>query len=161
MIGLSAALERDHRKIDALIAQFTGDASGGSSARAALGQGMHGLRRHIYLEEEMLFPPLRAAGLMGPIMVMLREHAEMWQVMDQLDRLLADDAADHAAMRNACGELVGVVEAHNPKEEQILYPQADSVLDPSDTARVAEFLDSGEMPDGWVCQLQQRRTAQG
>jgi hemerythrin-like domain-containing protein len=161
MIGLSAALERDHRMIDALIEQFTGDASS-PSARAALIEGMQGLRRHIYLEEETLFPPLRAAGLMGPIMVMLREHAEMWQVLSQLDGLLAGaggQAADHTELRSACGELLGLLEAHNPKEERILYPQADAILGPPETAAVSDFLDSGEMPEGWVCELQRSRTA--
>ena len=53
---------------------------------------MDGLRRHIYLEEEFLFPPLRAAGMMAPLFVMVRQHGELWDAMRALDALLAVDA---------------------------------------------------------------------
>jgi site-specific DNA-cytosine methylase len=41
---------------------------------------------------------------------------------------------------------------HNPKEERILYPQADQALTPAAAARLQTFLASGELPDGWVCE---------
>lgn len=147
---LSTALERDHRGIDAGIEAFLGDLAANSDP-VELKRALDDLRRHIYLEEEMLFPPLRDAGLVGPILVMLREHAQMWQVLDTLDRQLADGAGADT-LRDSCRELFAVLQRHNPKEEQILYPQADTVVDASQQVRLREFLDAGQPPEGWVCQ---------
>ena len=146
---LSALLEHDHREIDAPIEHFAG-LTDGDHDRGALAGAIRALRRHIHLEEELLFPPLRHAGLMGPVMVMLREHAQMWQTLDTLEHLLAAHAPD-VALGHACGDLLVQLQSHNPKEERILYPQVDVLLSASELARVRTFLDSGELPDGWVC----------
>ena len=45
-------------------------------------RAMESLRRHIFLEEQLLFPPLREAGMIAPVLVMLREHGEIWQSLD-------------------------------------------------------------------------------
>ena len=55
-------------------------------------------------------------------------------------------------MRNACRELLATLDAHNAKEEPIIYPQADVALDPEASAKLHEFLDSGVMPEGWRCE---------
>ena len=52
-------------------------------------------------------------------------------------------------------ELAAQLERHNTKEEPILYPQADLVLSAAATVELREFLASGRMPDGWVCQRAQ------
>jgi iron-sulfur cluster repair protein YtfE (RIC family) len=144
---LSAFLEHDHREIDAPIEAF---ADGAGNDRGALAGAVRALRRHIYLEEELLFPPLRRAGLMGPVLVMLREHGQMWPTLDTLDQLLEAKAPD-TALGNACRELLVQLQSHNPKEERILYPQLDVVLSASELGRVREFADSGELPEGWTC----------
>lgn len=148
---LGGALEREHREIDGGIEAFTAGLSGGGTDTEPLVHAMAGLRRHIYLEEEFLFPPLKAAGMTMPIFVMLREHGELWASMDALDALLAD-GADSEAMLDACRELLAQLERHNSKEEPIIYTQADSVLAAGAGAELAAFLDAGRMPQGWVCE---------
>jgi hemerythrin superfamily protein len=146
METLGAALEREHHEIDEGIAAFLSE----PSRTEPLAQAMAGLQRHIYLEEEFLFPPLREAGMMAPIFVMLREHGEMWATLAALAEELTDPSATGAAT-NHCRELVGQLERHNAKEEQILYVQADSVLTAAASAELQEFMASGRLPDGWVC----------
>ena len=141
---LGAALEREHREIDSGIETYLAQ----SDDRNSLQRAMAGLRRHIYLEEAFLFPPLRAAGMFGPIMVMLREHGELWQTMEGLDAQLADGAA----AEQSCRRLLGLLARHNEKEEPIVYPQADQVLPGQDAADLHAFLRSGDLPPGWVCQ---------
>jgi regulator of cell morphogenesis and NO signaling len=68
---LGSALEREHREIDGGIEKFAAGLEAGGMDTEPLLQAMAGLRRHIYLEEEFLFPPLRANGMMMPIFVML------------------------------------------------------------------------------------------
>jgi hemerythrin-like domain-containing protein len=146
---LAGALEREHREIDAGIEAYTSAAPGEGADVGALRTAMSGLRRHIYLEEQFLCPPLRSV-LMAPIFVMLREHGEMWQVMDRLDEALAQDARGAEATK-VCSELVPLLETHNSKEEAIIYSQADAVLTAPAVGELLAFIESGQMPDGWVC----------
>jgi len=147
---LQAALEREHREIDGGIEAFIAGLKSGERAAAPLRQTLDALRRHIYLEEEFLFPPLRKTGLMVPILVMLREHGELWRSMNRLEESLAADAGNDALTR-ACGELLALQETHNAKEEPVIYPSADTKLDTETTAKLAEFLKIGVLPKGWVC----------
>jgi regulator of cell morphogenesis and NO signaling len=144
--SLAATLRRQHREIDTGIEEFlrAGDVW-------ALTRAVRALRRHIYLEEEFLFPPLAGAGLVAPIFVMLREHGQIWVTLDTLDAALAGDA-DPEVLDAACRRLTVLEQHHNPKEERILYPQADHALPAPAAARLQAFLASGELPDGWVCE---------
>ncbi|MDV3124116.1 hemerythrin domain-containing protein [Mycobacterium sp. 21AC1] len=147
---LGATLEREHRTIDDAILRFV-DAGPSAATREqhiALLDAVAVLRRHIYLEEQYLFPPLRAAGLVGPVMVMVHEHALMWPLLDQIERLVADRDFDNAAQQ--CRNLLEMLNSHNMKEERILYPQADT-LPQGDLDELAELLSTAELPAGWVC----------
>lgn len=155
-LTLGQALEREHREIDGGIEAFVAALDGvdGTAATTAdtaqLVAAFDGLRRHIYLEEEFLFPPLKAAGLMGPIFVMLREHGMLWKQMHAVSTLLAD-SADALTVRNSCIDLLALLSDHNSKEEPIIYTQADEILDASASGDLLAFLDTGTTPDGWVC----------
>ncbi|MDG3012028.1 hemerythrin domain-containing protein [Rhodococcus sp. D2-41] len=154
---LGAALEREHREIDGDVEKFVTAIGAGETRIDALGRAMVSLRRHIYLEEEFLFPPLKAAGMMGPVMVMLKEHGQMWQTMADLDVRLAElDGGDATAVETLCRELVGELQEHNGKEELILYPQADAVLDVEASADLEDFLAGGTMPEGWAATMARR-----
>ncbi|MGV0645909.1 hemerythrin domain-containing protein [Mycolicibacterium sp. XJ2546] len=148
---LSAALEREHRTIDRGIELFADSAHAEvtDEHRDALRQAVAVLRRHIYLEEEYLFPPLRAAGMVGPVMVMVHEHAHIWPLLEQLDDCLTRDSTDTAAQ--LCRELLTLLGSHNWKEERILYPQADDTLSASDRDELTELVVTAQVPDGWVC----------
>lgn len=148
---LAAALEREHREIDAGIDEFVAGLQSGSPAPEAMSRATAALRRHIYLEEEFLFPPMRGGGLMAALFVMVREHGQMWRLMDQVEAQLGA-GADDPALLDTCQHLIGELKAHNPKEEQIIYPQADAVLTAESSGDLAAFIATGTMPDGWVCQ---------
>lgn len=59
---LADVLEAEHHEIDAGIHAFLGGADDGRDRLAAV---FEELRRHIYLEEVYLFPPLTEAGLVA------------------------------------------------------------------------------------------------
>ena len=142
METLSGALEREHHEIDAGIEAYTATRDPQTLATA-----LTALRRHIYLEEEYLFPPLRDAGLVGPVFVMLREHGELWDAMAELEALLRDPARAEDASA-ICQDLLGRLAAHNGKEEPIVYPEVDA-LDAA--AEALDFLYTDTMPEGWAC----------
>jgi hemerythrin-like domain-containing protein len=150
--SLAEALEREHQEIDEGIDGFTAASRPDDSEQTALVRAIQALRRHIYLEEEFLFPPLREAGLVAPVAVMLREHGQIWATLDKLQHEL-DTGADGALARaRLLGHQLAVqLQHHNLKEERILYPQADTVLPPEAAASLRAFLDTGELPRGWTC----------
>ena len=148
---LSELLEKEHHEIDAGIEQFTAAATSGGSPTEPLLQALAALRRHIYLEEEFVFPPLRAAGMVPPVFVMLREHGEIWTTMDAIVAELAGGLGPEATVAT-CQRLLEQLQAHNAKEEPIIYPQADAVLDGDSQERLRAFVASGEMPEGWVAE---------
>jgi hemerythrin-like domain-containing protein len=146
---LAAALELEHREIDQGIESYLSSSDGEARMRS-LADAMRALRRHIFLEEEFLFPPLRVAGFIAPIFVMLREHGELWRTMESIERELAADPAD-SLVAGRCKWLLAQLEKHNSKEEPILYPHADTVLGAPTSLKLRAFLESGRMPDDWVC----------
>jgi regulator of cell morphogenesis and NO signaling len=148
---LSAALEREHREIDAGVDAYRAGLARGETAAEPLLEAMAALRRHIYLEEEFVFPPLRAAGMVPPVFVMLREHGELWTTMNTLEGQLAQDPAGDAATAT-CQMLTVQLQTHNEKEEPIIYPQVDAKLEPQAQEQLRSFLESGAMPDGWVAE---------
>jgi Uncharacterized conserved protein len=151
---LQAALEREHRAIDRGVETYIAGAGNDGAATAPLVEAIEALQRHIYLEEEFLFPPLRAAGMTMPIFVMLREHGELWTTMDTLTTLI-DEKADSQRLRDVCSNFLSQLDQHNSKEEPIIYPQADTTLSAEATAELAEFIASGRTPQGWTCQKAQ------
>lgn len=149
--ALSAALEREHQQIDAGIADFLAKLDAGSIDGQALTATLDFLRRHIYLEERILFPPIRHGGLVMPLFVMMREHGEIWHTMDRLAALVGD-GTEPDTIAATCTELVRQLTAHNMKEEPVIYPAADTGLSPEQSAELADFIKTGLTPDAWVCQ---------
>ena len=148
---LAVALEREHIEIDDALTAFAAGPVTKERDLEPLSGAIRALRRHIYLEEEFLFPPLRETGLMAPVLVMLRDHAQIWSTLDSLERDLAAGSTG-TAMLARCDALTAQLQHHNLKEERILYPRADEVLTASASARLSAFLAAGELPDGWVCE---------
>ena len=153
--SLRAALAREHREIDEGIEAFIADPRSAIRDRRSLTAAIRTLRRHIYLEEKLLFPPLYEAGLVAPVIVMLREHGQIWGTLDELEGKLHTRVPEDVEPA-LCRQLVVQLLRHNLKEEKILYQQADQVLSAPITAQLRDCLDSGELPEGWVCQQARR-----
>lgn len=147
---LQSALEREHREIDRGIEAYIARLGDGATA-TPLVEAIQALRRHIYLEERFLFPPLRAAGMGMPVMVMVREHGELWRTMDTLTALVGD-GADSRRLGDACGELLQQLDRHNSKEEPVIYPLADTALTAGASTELTRLLATGQTPEGWICQ---------
>ncbi|MDN5877800.1 MAG: hemerythrin domain-containing protein, partial [Brevibacterium sp.] len=84
-VTVGEVLERDHHRIDGFFADFEESLSTGTINTEALAEGSGGLRHHIWVEEEYHFPAMRTGGLFGPVMVMLREHGELWDLLDRME----------------------------------------------------------------------------
>lgn len=144
---LGAALEAEHREIDGGIEAYL--AAGGTvqDQSDTLVRSLAGLRRHIYLEEEFLFPSLKRSGLMGPIFAMEREHGQLWNTMAGIDTSI--ERGDAPGTRTACTELLTLLDKHNAMEEKVIYAQADGLLDVAASSALDDFLGFGVLPSDW------------
>jgi len=149
-MSIARDLEAEHRSIDALLEQFVSGLD--QEVRPELFRdSSRELRQHIYVEEAHLFPPLRAAGIVPPVLVMLREHGQIWTVLDEIDAQL--DEPDPAELRRLCEMLTGMLGSHNDKEEAILYRAAVEVLDPVVQEQISNAMVDDTLPDGWRCEM--------
>lgn len=148
---LKPSLEREHHQIDGELEEFLRHPDRPDGV-AALSRAATALREHIYLEETHLFPPLRASGLMAPVLVMLREHGEIWKLADAVEKQVAD-GADVEELRRTGRDLLAALQRHNDKEEPIIYAEADRVIDETVRSEVNALLGDVGMPAGWVCQM--------
>ncbi|MEB3030779.1 hemerythrin domain-containing protein [[Mycobacterium] nativiensis] len=147
--SLAAALELEHRQVDDGLAVFLTELDNGRVAADHLNTALEALRRHIYAEERILFPPIRHGPMAMPVAVMMCEHGEIWRAMNALAELAG--AGDINRMRVAGQRLLDQLATHNDKEEQVIYPAADSELEPEQAEELADFLETGLMPDCWEC----------
>jgi len=86
------------------------------------------LEKHFNKEEKVLFP--RAEKKMGsqegPTAVMRLEHEQMRVLVENLNRSI--DEENKAGFLGETETLLVLMQQHNMKEEQILYPMLDRLL---------------------------------
>src|SRR5437870_10189176 len=87
-----------------------------------------GLRHHIHMEEDILFPVFEArTGLVdGPITLMRAEHRAIEEAAAKMRNGL--EASDADAFAAALRFFHGLLRVHESKEEHILYPITHSLL---------------------------------
>ena len=85
------------------------------------------MARHFHIEENKLFPTLiSAGGPPGPVHVMCMEHDQMKALIEQMSGALAQrDTEKYGGLSET---LLIMMQQHNLKEEQMLYPIADHFL---------------------------------
>lgn len=97
-------------------------------ATAAFSQFQNLVLQHFAAEEALLFPAFeeKTGMRMGPTQVMRGEHVQMRQLMDAARQaLLVKDAHDYSGYAET---LLIMMQQHNMKEENVLYPMCDQHL---------------------------------
>ena len=129
--GLTAFFEQDHRDCDARWADVEEllDTQDVEAAGSAWQKFEAGMRRHIAMEEEVLFPAFESAASMGgggPTAVMRMEHKQMTGLLEQIGAAMESGDAEQAM--DIGDTLLMLIQQHNIKEEGMLYPMAENVL---------------------------------
>lgn len=120
------------------------------------------VKAHNQKEEDALFPVLspympspsiidviveehrelwdKEEDLQGLLSKLLGDHEELWAEEDRLEELLdAPDVADKAdAIAESAFNIIFMLRDHIDKENQILFPSAQSILSEAEVAQVAE-----------------------
>ncbi len=124
---ISELLKSEHRWVDECLEHFGQGLDKGRVSAGPFQEARVVLHRHIYLEEEILFPQVEELGLMGPGEVMAQAYGEICRHPDGI-RDLIKAGATAGRVQAAFTALRGLLEEHNFKEEQVLYPSADRLL---------------------------------
>lgn len=129
MESITTYMEQDHAVIDG----FAGRAVQAAQARdpgtlqSEAGEFLRRLRRHIEMEEEVLFPVFEErTGMVaaGPSRQMRNEHDQMRPLLAQMEQAAAQQ--DGAGFERAAQALFDILQPHNMKEERIMYPSIEN-----------------------------------
>lgn len=130
MASIGEFLGTDHRACDewfaaaeTAVAQQRWDGARGDfeAFRAAMA-------RHFAMEEDVLFPAFEARTGMstGPTQVMRMEHAQMRGLIEDMAQALG--RVDQDGFLGLSETLNMLMQQHNVKEENMLYPMSDRAL---------------------------------
>ncbi|WP_324779223.1 hemerythrin domain-containing protein [Thiobacillus sedimenti] len=123
-------LGSDHRACDDLFASAEAAAAqkNWDSARKLFAEFDAAMAHHLAMEETVLFPAFEARTGMsaGPTQVMRMEHEQIRGLLRDMAGAVA--AADHHAYLGLSETLNMLMQQHNLKEENMLYPMSDQVL---------------------------------
>lgn len=130
MHSISRYMSDDHRQCDQLfvVAERHVAEQRWGDAGAAFAAFQQALVRHFAMEEDVLFPAFETAAgtAMGPTQVMRMEHLQMRELLTQLQHAAAARHGDE--FLGAAETLLILMQQHNMKEEQILYPMTERTL---------------------------------
>jgi iron-sulfur cluster repair protein YtfE (RIC family) len=127
-------LFQHHKHCDEIFADAEEACSKGnwSAGEKAFAEFASQLETHFLSEEEVLFPAFESATGMtsGPTEVMRGEHRQMRDLLAQMRASLANRDSDDFG--GNAETLLIMMQQHNMKEENILYPMCDNALGGSD-----------------------------
>lgn len=129
-MSFKQALTAQHHACDTAFASIeqAADRNEWEAAMDATQAFIDATEAHLDFEEQILFPALEAALPMasGPTSVMCSEHAQMRELFSELRGAVAQRDAE--ALADAVETLLLLMQQHNAKEENVLYPIADQNL---------------------------------
>jgi hemerythrin-like domain-containing protein len=142
MSTIKEYLAADHSKCDEMFATMETKASDSlKDAKEACDAFVAETERHFQMEERVMFVEFETKTGMtqGPTAMMRQEHAQMRSLMAQLQEAIAND--DNDKFFGLSETLMILLQQHNMKEEQMLYPMAQQHLS-AESQRIVEMMDS-------------------
>jgi iron-sulfur cluster repair protein YtfE (RIC family) len=148
METITDVLTQDHRYADDLFATAARSADQGvwHECKQQLALFRAALESHMKIEEDVLFPAFEQAtgSKAGPTAVMRHEHRQMLTLLD--DIATAADAEDQTKFEALAQSFLTVLNMHSAKEENVLYPMCDTVVDTLDGPGLRQTLQKLRSP---------------
>jgi iron-sulfur cluster repair protein YtfE (RIC family) len=131
MESITSTMQEDHVLIDGFAerASVAAQARDWSSLRREGREFLRRLRRHIEMEENVLFPAFEQRTGMrreGPIQQMRIEHERMQPILAGMQAALAVN--DVTGFELTLKSLLDLLQPHNVKEERMMYPMLDDAM---------------------------------
>lgn len=130
METISGYLTLDHRRCDdhfAAAEEFAAKRDW-AAATASFEQFHATMTHHFGMEEQVLFPAFEreTGNTQGPTQIMRREHEQMRELFARMAAAIAaKDADEYAGLSET---LLILLQQHNLKEEQVLYPMSEQAF---------------------------------
>ena len=140
---ISQFMTQEHRDCDTGFAKAEQLVADGKweEAEQAFMEFANDTLRHFKREEEELFPAFEAqtGSAEGPTQVMRYEHEQVKGLIGKLAE--AVESQDRDAYLSLCKSMMILLQQHNMKEEQMLYPMAQQHLS-AESPRIVEMMQS-------------------
>jgi len=131
MFDITSYLTQEHRECDEIYAQVEElvNQERWEEALQTFKSFKDETLKHFQKEEDILFPEFegRTGITMGPTQVMRMEHAQARDLIERMEKAL--QSRDKKAFISTGETFMILIQQHNMKEEQILYPMCDQHLD--------------------------------
>ncbi|HUY26538.1 MAG TPA: hemerythrin domain-containing protein [Candidatus Binataceae bacterium] len=143
--SITGSMTADHQRIaklwDETITALKREDFAAAHTRAA--EFIAALRRHIAMEEQILFPAIDEKTGMhgsGPTYAMRMEHREIERMLERLAPLLTvqERWTGIQAVEGQPIDPYALLHSHDMKEEMVLYPMADQILGADATRKLVE-----------------------
>ena len=135
-------LSADHRRCDEIFAEMENKASNSlADAKEICESFINETEKHFQMEERVMFVEFETKTGMtqGPTAMMRQEHTQMRGLMAQLLEAINNDNKDN--FFGLTETLMILLQQHNMKEEQMLYPMAQQHLG-AESERIVDMMDS-------------------
>jgi hemerythrin-like domain-containing protein len=129
MITIKEFLTSDHSRCDNYFATMEDNASKSIvDAKTSFEAFRDATERHFQMEERVMFAEFeeKTGMTQGPTAMMRHEHAQMRNLLKQMGEAI--DAEDKDKFFSLSETLMILLQQHNMKEEQMLYPMAQQHL---------------------------------
>ncbi len=134
MDPVSSIMTHQHRLCDEHFAKMENAASAGDwdAVMQAWKLFNDSMLDHFSNEEEVLFPAFeqKTGNTQGPTQVMRMEHKQMRSLLDGLQQAVENRYAEQVL--GVADTIMLMIQQHNMKEEQILYPMIDNAVTAED-----------------------------
>lgn len=134
MTDISQYMTQEHRACDGIFAaaEEAVNDQNWDEANTQFANFEKAMERHLGMEEETLFPEFEqvTGNTSGPTQMMRMEHQQMRDLIQQMRVALASQDTD--TYLGLSETLLVMMQQHNVKEEQILYPMTDQALGGTD-----------------------------
>jgi len=131
MTDISSFMTADHKSCDNSFVEFENAIAEANWPELSISWNLFAkqLAHHFQMEETVLFPEFESATGMtqGPTAVMKAEHEQMRGLIAEIETAIEDKDADQC--QGVADTLMIMIQQHNMKEEQMLYPMADQHVD--------------------------------
>ena len=142
MAILSSYMKADHRACDESFANMENEVSdeNWTNATKLFEAFASDLNYHFDMEENVMFPAFEARSAQAhcnPTPVMIQEHAQMRRVVEQMRKDVDEKDKNH--FFGLSETLMMTLQQHNMKEEQMMYPMVDQVLESENSLLLQEM----------------------
>lgn len=147
-----AFMDRDHRRIEALVADLMSQVSEGEH-HAAFGTLHHlrtGLAQHIRIEDKIILPLIatRLHSPRGPAAVLRDQHRDIERrLADLADALAGNPSESRLHLSGRLAELRTLLQNHEALEVRVMYTVADHLLTPDERDELVRHCQAGVKRD--------------